>query len=338
MLFSWEKRRRVAMGSERLEYVDILKGIGILLVIFSHSGAEECLMNYMGDFFVPFFFVASGYTFRDNGQPFMHVIQKRVWKLLKPYFFFSVVLILLYHRFSLSDILGVLYSRYCLYPYHVEENLFLMGGGNPPLWFLTAMMSGFVPFLFLMRHPEKAQYILLAFILYTFGCQYLPILLPWSIDTACLTAAFLYAGVRLRRISNYFSWPFYVHILIVAAFFVTSLGNGSDNFSVREYGRSFLLYYFACVLGTMSLLWLSKHLETTFVSRFLVALGRHSLVIFCIQMFLLRIAHQVFHGMLHLPTVGFEFYMISFIKVLFVAMFGLYISKLMTRFMPWLFR
>ena len=56
------------MGSERLEYVDILKGIGILLVIFSHSGAEGGAMMYVGGVFIPLFFIASGYTSKPLNQ------------------------------------------------------------------------------------------------------------------------------------------------------------------------------------------------------------------------------------------------------------------------------
>ena len=326
------------MNKQRLDYIDILKGLGILMVIFSHSGAEEWLMSNMGDFFVPLFFIASGYTYKYHDESYLHQFSKRAVRLLKPYFFFSIVMLLLYQRFSIFDILGVFYSRYCLYPYHTIDNIFLMGGGNPPLWFLTSMLSAYIPFLFLMKNQEKANWILMFFTIYTFGCQYIPILLPWNLDNACLVAAFMYAGVVLRSDKSLLSRSDYTYILTLVFFFLVILFNGGDNLSVREYGRSFILYYLGCVFGAVFLLWLSIKIEKTPLRGLLVDFGHHSLVIFCSQMFLLRICHQVFHSMLHFPTEGIVFYMITLIKILSVAIVGMYISRGMNRYMPWLFK
>lgn len=325
------------MNKERLDYIDILKGIGILFVIFSHSGAEKWFMSKMGDFFVPLFFVASGYTFKQRNEPFLPLFKKKAKRLLKPYFFFSLLMLLLYKRFYILDVVGVFYSRYCIYPYHSVNNIFLMGGGNPPLWFLTSMLTAFLAFYLLVKFEAWTKWLLIAFVLFTFSCQYLPILLPWSLDTACLTGSFMYAGFLLRKGGVIIDrqMPFYLFVSI--AFVAICLVNGSDNLSVREYGRCFLLYFMGSVLGTIVLLWVSKLLDNTFLRGFLISLGRHSLVIFCIQMFLLRICHQV-HGMLCLPTEGLAFYPISFIKILLVAISGLYISIVMNKYMSWLFK
>ena len=326
------------MNKKRLDYIDILKGIAILLVIFSHSGAEEWMMTNMGDFFVALFFIASGYTYKYNNEPFSSVFLKRSRRLLKPYFFFSLVMLVLYKRFALIDFFGVLYSRYCIYPYHSDNNIILMGGGNPPLWFLTSMLTAFVPFYFLMKYETKIKWLVVLFIVYTYVCQYLPILLPWSLDTACLTAAFIYTGVLLRRNDLYFEKVKCLPLILMIAFALVCWLNGGDNLSVREYGNSFMLYYLGSVLATLFLLWVSKNMEKTFLAGLLIDFGRHSLVIFCIQMFLLRICHQVFHSLMHFPTEGLIFYIISFVKVLLVAVVGMYISKALNRFMPWLLK
>ena len=268
----------------------------------------------------------------------MSFVKKKARRLLVPYFFFSVLLLLLYKRFSLLDILGVFYSRYCLYPFNYSENINLMGGGNPPLWFLTSMLTAFVPFYFLMKYASKSNWILLLFVAYTFSCQFLPILLPWSIDTACLQAGFMYVGVMLRNNRGMMDRPAYMYLLVFVAYIAICILNGELNVSVREYGVSFLLYFLTGILGTVFLLWLSQKLESTFICSFLAGIGRHSLVIFCIQMFLIHKCHQLFHGVLHLPTEGLIFYGVSVVKILLVAICGMYLSKAMNRFMPWLFR
>ncbi len=95
------------MNKRRLDYIDILKGIGILLVIFSHSGAEnETTMMYIGGVFIPLFFVVSGYTYKNRETTFFSLLGRRFHRLIVPYLFFSVLLLLLYKRFSLTDVLG----------------------------------------------------------------------------------------------------------------------------------------------------------------------------------------------------------------------------------------
>ena len=327
------------MNKRRLDYIDILKGIGILLVIFSHSGAEnETTMMYIGGVFIPLFFVVSGYTYKNRETTFFSLLGRRFHRLIVPYLFFSVLLLLLYKRFSLTDVLGVFYSRYCLYPYYSADNVFLMGGGNPPLWFLTSMLTAFLPFYLLIKYPSKTGWMLCAFALYTWGCQFLPILLPWSLDTACLMACFMYVGLHMRKYDYLLSFHGLVYLFVLFFFIALCNINGGLNVSVREYGRSFLLYFSTGILGTLFLLWLSKMINETIVGKGLAIIGRHSLVIFCLQMFLLRICHQVFHSMLHFPTEGIVFYMITLIKILSVAIVGMYISRGMNRYMPWLFK
>ena len=327
------------MNKQRLDYIDILKGIGILLVIFSHSGAEnEITMMYVGGVFIPLFFIASGYTYTNRENAFVPLMLKRFRCLMVPYVFFSVLLLFLYKRFSFYDVLGIFYSRYCLYPYDNDDNMLLMGGGNSPLWFLTSMLSSFPAFYLLIKNTSKTYLILSAFIVYTWGCQYLPILLPWSFDIACLMACFMYIGVIMRKYDYLLPTHGLVYLFVLFIFLALCNINGGLNVSVREYGRSFLLYLSTGILGTAILLWLSKKIEKTPLRGLLVDLGRHSLFIFCSQMFLLRICHQVFHSMLHFPTEGILFYLITLIKILMVAILGMCISKDTNRYMPWLFK
>lgn len=46
---------------QRLDYIDIAKGIGIILVVCNHTIYPE-LMYYTSAFFVPVFFFCSGFT------------------------------------------------------------------------------------------------------------------------------------------------------------------------------------------------------------------------------------------------------------------------------------
>ena len=325
-------------AKSRLEFVDIAKGIGIMIVCFGHSGAEDVVISWIGGFIVPLFFILSGYMYKDKGIPVGKDLYNKGKKLLKPYLFFSVVLLLIYKRFAWNDIVGVFYSRYCLYTYHAPDNIFFMKATNSPMWFLTAMFATFPLFYIIMKNEKYIKWIILSYLLITWGCTFLPILLPWSLDVVFIMAIFMYIGVLFRRQENLLNKPSYIYWLIIAAFLILCKVNGEPNPSVRELGHSLLLYMITGVLGSISMMWICKHLEGKPLSGLLADIGRHTLVIFCLQIFIFHQINRVIYGMIHLPAEGIWLYTAALFKVIVASIICMYISKLMMRYMPWLFK
>lgn len=325
-------------AKSRLEFVDIAKGIGIMIVCFGHSGAEDVVISWIGGFIVPLFFILSGYMYKDKGIPVGKDLYNKGKKLLKPYLFFSVVLLLIYKRFAWNDIVGVFYSRYCLYTYHAPDNIFFMKATNSPMWFLTAMFATFPLFYIIMKNEKYIKWIALSYLLITWGCTFLPILLPWSLDVVFIMAIFMYIGVLFRRQENLLNKPSYIYGLIIAAFLILCKVNGEPNPSVRELGHSLLLYMITGVLGSISMMWICKHLEGKPFSGLLADIGRHTLVIFCLQILIFHQINRVIYGMIHLPAEGIWLYTAALFKVIVASIICMYISKLMMRYMPWLFK
>ena len=79
-------------NSVRLGYVDIAKGIGILLVVCSHTDAMEMMLPMQG-MFVPIFYFCSGYTFSSKNT-FSNMMKNKFRKLIFPYLFFNTVMLL----------------------------------------------------------------------------------------------------------------------------------------------------------------------------------------------------------------------------------------------------
>ena len=93
---------------KRLEYVDIAKGIGIVLVVCSHSDALDLMWPMMG-MFVPIFYFCSGYTYSMKGT-LKECMKKRIRKLFVPYLFFNILLFCAFMHFSLREFVGMFYS------------------------------------------------------------------------------------------------------------------------------------------------------------------------------------------------------------------------------------
>ena len=82
---------------KRIQWIDIAKGISIILVVYGHSGLNNVpiIGSWLHAYRMPFFFFVSGLLFSgakyDTIVPFL---RKRVKTLYRPYFLFSAVLML----------------------------------------------------------------------------------------------------------------------------------------------------------------------------------------------------------------------------------------------------
>lgn len=276
---------------ERLEYVDIAKGIGIVLVVCSHTHALDLMWLFMG-MFVPIFYFCSGYTYSQRGT-FIGAMRKRFFKLFVPYLFFNIVMFLAFWRFSLREFVGMFYSRYCLYPLGVTPNIRFLTSGNYPMWFLTSMIITYF-FFSLITYYERYRYaIMMTYAILTFVFTFSPILLPWSIDTAPLTALVMYAGMESRK-HELIKTNVWIIILLICIYICLQYVGGEMNLSVRMYGSSVLIYFVLAVLGSFIVLWASKYLQGMLVGRLFTALGRHSLTIFSIEIAFIVLAKDIY--------------------------------------------
>lgn len=46
--------------------IDVLKGIGIILVVIGHSGCPQLLCDSISSFHMPLFLIASGFFFKES--------------------------------------------------------------------------------------------------------------------------------------------------------------------------------------------------------------------------------------------------------------------------------
>ena len=287
---------------ERLEYVDIAKGLGILLVVCSHSDALDLMWLMMG-MFVPIFYFCSGYTYSNKGT-LKESMKKRARRLLVPYIFFNVALFVAFWHFSVREIFGMLYSRYCLYPLYDTPNIKFLTSGNYPLWFLTSMVMTYFLF-YLTVYFVRYKYVLLSlYAMASVAFTYSPILLPWSIDTAPLTAIVMYAGMECRK-RDLMSINIIPVICLLLVYIGLQYVGGDMNLSVRMYGTSIAIYYVLAIFGSFIVLWCCKYLQGTIVGRCFLTLGKHSLTIFSIEIAFIVLAKDIWHWLFPSVALGY---------------------------------
>lgn len=324
------------MEKSRLLYIDIVKGFGILLVVCSHTNAHDLMMWAVG-FFVPVFYFCSGYmtTYSSTKDSITQIMKKRAMKLLNPYLFFNLLLLLYFRRWSISGLYGVLYSRYCIFPLDSENNYLMFIWGNYPMWFITSLLVSYLLYYILLYNKNKSL-IIFIYLFITCLLSQLPILLPWSIDTAFLCSLIMYAGFYANT-HDLISWGKSEILICILIYTLLLYVAGDINLSVRQYGTSFIIYYIIAVLGCIVVLWSSKRIERTLIGKLLAIFGKHSLTIFCIEVLFIREASIAYCKLTNADEVG----ILGGICGVVIALFGGTILSVLLHksnfFRKWLF-
>ncbi len=137
------------MTTRRIHYIDMAKGIGILLVVFGHSAFPTAEMNrWISSFHMPLFFLLSGILLSHTGaheKPLGATIRKKARTILIPYLCFSIFSILF------SAILDrVTFAAYL--PNALLQTVVFYG--ISVLWFLPSLFFGETIFLFIRKHTS----------------------------------------------------------------------------------------------------------------------------------------------------------------------------------------
>jgi len=92
---------------KRLDWIDIAKGYGIILVIFAHL-KNWSFNNYIYSFHLPLFFFLSGYVFKANNT-FLDSILKKIKGLIIPYFMLGIPMVIFTVLYNSKGIKGLKY-------------------------------------------------------------------------------------------------------------------------------------------------------------------------------------------------------------------------------------
>ncbi len=319
-----------AHGAERIGWVDVSKGIAIILVVIGHTGNPFSLLTTaIYSFHMPFFFIVSGFLARKTGMAAKRpaaLLSARFKSLMSPYFATGagayLYWLLVLHQTSFVGTQDV------KSPIDVVVALgksFLFGAGQAvprfpdiasvgPLWFLPSMFAATLFFYFALRLIERwsvfQQWLfMIALTLVGYGIGQAATL-PWSVDISLAAQVFMFfgyrSGVRGSFKKKMPSWQL-VALLCLWLFDVYLGGIRINN---RNYHCLFVSMPGA-VAGSVLLIRLSVLLSRApSLTRVLSTLGKASLLILCFHMmderyFLwnkLPLFHAVYSNRLTLST------------------------------------
>ena len=80
------------LQKERIQYLDIARGLSIILMVMFHVIPKCLISEIVYSFHVPLFIIISGYFFKDE-EPIKILLKKIVTNLLIPY---AIIILLVY--------------------------------------------------------------------------------------------------------------------------------------------------------------------------------------------------------------------------------------------------
>ena len=121
------------MVKQRVEYLDYVRGMAILLVVLGHMyNVEDPIRILIYSFHMPLFFIISGF-FAKNDIGLLELIKKKFKVLMIPYFAFGGVIMLIMYATNGFD------EEFAIYIRH-----FITGVGRDALWFLVCLFLAFI--------------------------------------------------------------------------------------------------------------------------------------------------------------------------------------------------
>lgn len=273
---------------KRIEYIDLAKGICIILVVLFHLtklyGIEMPLGTFQNAFRMPLYFFLSGCFFKSY-ENYWGFLKRKINKLLVPFLFFYLVC-----GFLLPHLLHLLGSKQTIVPFSRFFVAFLLEEYYPdrPIWFLWTLFllnSMFYWFyLFASRYANYYWYILLSFSLSggVIGvyCGVSNIDLIAHIDSALSALPFFAIGYFVVQRSNLLQsnrYDKYLPITTVIAFVMVYLFGRNAWFESNYYSEGSWLTLYPCgLLGIYGVLMLSKYVKRIPVVSYF---GRYSIMI-----------------------------------------------------------
>ncbi len=264
--------------SKRIEYIDIARGIGILLVVLGHNDfgyISPFGYKVIYSFHMPLFFFLSGY-FLNVSIPFVEFFKKRFNTLLKPYLF-TIFLIyatsVSFEKMSFETAIRRIIKS-------------LYGAGQyidwVQLWFLPNLfvvsLYAFVFFVLFGKWNNRyirwgalvatlgiSSFFLKDFYPFTlsmFGKQYELFGLPFSLDLVLLSGFFFILGSEVRQVTSEKTFE-NIYLLIgsgVVSFLLVYFFEARNDFNTRTY-ESYVINTIEAIAGILFVLALSRQIE-----------------------------------------------------------------------------
>ncbi len=299
-----------AINTKRMGFIDIAKGIGIILVMFSHIsgvGGETVgsINKYVASFFMPMFFIISGFLYKYKSQN--EYFKSKINALFVP-----VVITYIYNGLIVENVFLLINKE--------NYSFYFKSGGQ---WFVLALFYVviihyiFDSYVIKKANRKDLQYVILISLLITFfvlGYFYSKKFQGEErpFVSATIGYAFFIIGILLRKLYTRYEgdlkskkhirlYSSIIGIILLCATFLIQKKNVVVIMSIHIFGNP-LIMLCTSVLGTMGILLISFAIKN---NKFLEYFGKNSLIILLTHSNVYRLPAAVFGHLAINPIIAF---------------------------------
>ncbi len=326
----------------RFRWLDILKGFGIILVVFGHVFQNRISHEFIFAFHMPLFFMAAGWLYR--AKPTISYTLHRFFTVMVPYFSFGLITLLYWQlierHFRTSDmaflqsLLGLIRGEYDFLDFNVH------------LWFLPCFFLTVVIYNGLRNLIGRRGTYIVAICLsavYVVGVYWVALpSLPWGLNRVCQYIGFYAIGnwmseIKINeKVERKPIWAVIATALLILVFVMSLFNLTSDIFwfITGTIGTVAVGIYSILLSGTGTQ---SLRGVTAIINNLISFLGRISLVILCVHGPVYRVISKVLSVIIgwETDTVRSDFFFAVVIVIITLAICSI-AYMLIDRLLPWM--
>lgn len=314
--------------NDRNNKIDIVKGIGIILVVLGHSGVM--FENFIYLFHMSIFFIVAGYCYNIKYSESIYGIKnlfiKRMKSLWKPYVLWNIAFILLNNIFILinfyttnkelvdnKDLLINNTAQYFSIPKIFREifRVILFSGGTQltgTFWFFRTLFWTTVLFAVILFFTQKIESryfkagveIIILFIIALSGVFLQKKgINTYNIGTVCSVYGLMYLGKVFRTVqikrgdrqaNEKFQW---INIAVGIGILLILNKYNHISLNINNYPNIIVLWV-AAVAGWLMVYGIAFYLEKIKkVSRILEYIGRHTITVMCLHFITFKVVNLI---------------------------------------------
>lgn len=269
----------MSVENQRITYIDVLKGIGIICIVIGHIIPYESFFHiWIYSFHVPIFFILSGILLNNKQEEIINKdlkknIIKRFKSLIYPYITFSVIVIMK------SFLKYIMMGNVAEFIENILKTITLYGYGT--LWFLPVLFFSEILFIKFIKQKQIMKIItflvicveIILFYIFDFENYIL-----FFINRICIAFLFIGVGYFITKIEVIINKKIllvmsYLMMIIIIPFVMI---NGNCDLHLNKF-NNIVLYFLNAILNSLSLIYIFKY--TINKSRILEFCGKNSLII-----------------------------------------------------------
>lgn len=267
----------------RIQYLDLTKGVLMILVVMLHLGGVgksdyKIYPEFCWLFMLPCFFIVSGYFFSCK-LPFKKFLWKKTRQLLIPYYIFGLPVI----------VYNIIYGYLHGIPY--DEVIFASSVHNHPLWFIFSLYVMSLLFYTIKRYIKRVLFIGITVLVLTLLGLYISSLniidIKWTNSLEYLIYLWIgnlwkTNGLELGNSPKFCNLSIYLSISVAVFVIIALPFQFSEQF--HQIALSTPIYFIGAITGSILLILLMREIGHLPIINFI---GRNTLIILCMHEYIL---------------------------------------------------